>query len=61
MATTASSETANSVHVESGNAVAAESLLAGEVLRVERVGRGDPRRRIELEHALEWENEYDGL
>ena len=59
--TIASSETADSVHVESGNADAADSLLAGEVLRIESVGRGDPRRRIELEHALEWKHEYDGL
>ena len=61
MATTASSETADSFHVESGNADAADSLLAGEVLRIERVSRGDPRRRIELEHALEWQNDYDEL
>ena len=58
---TASSETADSFHVESGNADAADILLAGEVLRIEGVGRGDPRRRIELEHALEWKHEYDGL
>ena len=58
---TAASKTAYSFHVESGNADAADSLFAGEVLRVESVGRGDPRRRIELEHPLEWKHEYDGL